>query len=61
MAGDLGKDDLEFLKSLIKKDSTGMLRSGALSILLGAYQDIDRAFISELPLELALVEILGEK
>ncbi|MDP2788883.1 MAG: hypothetical protein Q8O46_02415, partial [bacterium] len=61
MAGDLGKDDLEFLKSLIKKDSTGMLRSHALSILLGAYQDIDRAFITELPFELALVEIISKE
>ncbi len=61
MAGDLGKEDLEFIKSLIKEDKAGMLRSHALSVLLGAYQDIDRAFITELPLELALVEIVGEK
>ena len=61
MAGDLGKEDLEFIKSLIKEDKAGMLRSHALAVLLGAYQDIDRAFITELPLELALVEIVGEK
>lgn len=61
MAGDLGKEDLEFIKSLIKEDKAGMLRSHALSVLLSAYQDIDRAFITELPLELALVEIVGEK
>lgn len=61
MAGDLGKEDLEFIKALIKEDKEGMLRSHALSVLLGAYQDIDRAFITELPLELALVEITGGK
>lgn len=60
MAGDLSETDLEFLKSLIKEDKGGMLRSGALSILLEAYQDIDNAFITELPLELALVKILGQ-
>ena len=33
MVGDLGEADLEFLKSLVKTDKDGMLRSGALSIL----------------------------
>ncbi len=61
MAGDLGENDLEFLTVLVKNDKDGMLRSGALSILLEAYQNIDNAFIAELPLELALVKILGEK
>jgi DNA polymerase-3 subunit gamma/tau len=60
MAGDLSEDDLEFLKRLIKEDKEGMLRSQALSILLEAYNDMDRAFISELPLELALVKILRQ-
>jgi DNA polymerase-3 subunit gamma/tau len=60
MAGDLGGEDLEFLKDLIKNDKEGLLRSKALSILLEAYSDIDKAFISELPLELALVKILGQ-
>ncbi|MFA6353572.1 MAG: DNA polymerase III subunit gamma/tau [Candidatus Paceibacterota bacterium] len=59
MAGDLGETDLEFLKELIKKDKEGMLRSGALSILLEAYQSMDNAFITELPLELALVKIIS--
>ncbi len=61
MAGDLNETDLEFLKSLIKEDKDGMLRSNSLSILLEAYQNIDRAFVTELPLELALVQILNEK
>ncbi len=58
---DLSEIDLEFLKELIKSDKEGMLRSKSLSILLEAYQNIDRAFIAELPLELALIKILGEE
>ncbi len=61
MAGDLGEEDLEFLKKLVKEDREGLLRSPALSILLEAYSDIDRAFVSELPLELALVKIIGKE
>ena len=61
MAGDLSEEDLEFLKGLVKEDHDGLLRSKALSILLEAYSDIDKAFISELPLELALVKILTKE
>lgn len=61
MVGDLGEEDLEFLKGLVKEDKEGLLRSKALSILLEAYSDIDRAFVSELPLELALVKILAKE
>jgi DNA polymerase-3 subunit gamma/tau len=63
MAGDLSEDDLEFLETLIKEDKSGMLRSGSLAILLEAYQNMDNAFVAELPLELALVEIIesGDK
>jgi len=61
MAGDLSEADLEFLQELVKKDKDGMLRSPALAILLEGYQNIDNAFIAELPLELALVKIIGEK
>jgi len=61
MTGDLGGEDLEFLKGLVKADKEGLLRSTALSILLEAYSDIDRAFVSELPLELALVKILSKE
>ena len=60
MAGDLSQEDLVFLKGLVGGDKKGMLRSPALSILLEAYQNIDKAFIQELPLELALIKILGE-
>lgn len=75
MAGDLGDEDLEFLKTLVKEDPEQsrhggtdgagkkghMFNSSSLAILLESYNDIDRAFISELPLELALIKILEEK
>lgn len=61
MVGDLGESDLNFLKELVKGDRGGMLRSHTLALLLRAYQDIDRAFISELPLELALIEVLKKE
>ena len=61
MVGDLGETDLEFLKKLIKADQKGMLRSPALATLLEAYQNIDYAFIAELPLELALVKIINKE
>ena len=67
MAGDLSEADLEFLKNLVKTDpstklrasSAEMLNSASLANLLEAYQNIDRAFISELPLELGLIKILA--
>ena len=61
MAGDLSESDLEFLQALVKEDKEGMLRSPALATLLEAYQNIDNAFVAELPLELALVKILGKE
>ncbi|MFZ2205356.1 MAG: DNA polymerase III subunit gamma/tau [Minisyncoccia bacterium] len=60
MMGSLSTVDLDFLKELVKKDKIGMLRSTQLSVLLEAYQNIDRAFVSELPLELALIEIISK-
>jgi DNA polymerase III subunit gamma/tau len=60
MGGDLSDGDMEFLEGLVKNDKDGMLRSPSLAVLLEAYQNIGSAFISELPLELALVEILGQ-
>jgi DNA polymerase III gamma/tau subunit len=60
MANDLSETDSEFLKSLVKKDKQALLHSSTLSILLDAYQNIENAFISELPLELALIKILGQ-
>ncbi|MCC7160775.1 DNA polymerase III subunit gamma/tau [Candidatus Nomurabacteria bacterium] len=60
MAGDLSASDLEFLKKIIKEDKDRVLRSGALAVLLEAYQNMDNTFIPELPLELALIKILGQ-
>lgn len=61
MVGDLGETDIVFLKNLVKEDKDGVLRSGALAILLEAYQNMDNAFIAELPLEIALVKILSKE
>ena len=61
MAGDLSEADLEFLGALVKEDKDGILRSPALAVLLEAYQNMDNAFITELPLELALVKIIEKK
>ena len=60
MAGDLSETDLTFLKKIIKEDKESMLRSPALTILLEAYQNIERSFIIELPLELALIKIISK-
>ena len=60
MLKDLSEDDVTFLKDLVKEDKEGVLRSGTLSVLLEEYQNIENAFISELPLELALIRILGQ-
>ncbi len=74
MAEDLSEADFEFLQALVKKDSERkpsasneanksgreMFNSSTLAILLEAYQNINNAFIAELPLELALVKILGK-
>lgn len=61
MAGNLSEVDLEFLKELINNDKEGMLRSRSLIVLLEAYQNMGNAFITELPLELALVIIIGKE
>lgn len=53
--------DNEFLKDLIKKDTHNMLRSSTLSKILEAYANQNLSFINELPLEMALIELLGEK
>jgi O-phosphoseryl-tRNA(Cys) synthetase len=61
MSGDISEEDIEFLKKLVKEDKEGKLRSTTLSILLEEYLNMDNAFIAELPLELALIRILGEE
>lgn len=60
MSGNLSKEDLDFLKNIIKEDKAGVFRSSSLSILLEQYKNLDNAFISSLPLELALIEIINK-
>src|SRR3990172_11345470 len=55
MAADLSEEDLAFLRSLTKKSAR--FSSKTLAILLREYQNMNNAFIKELPLELALLEI----
>ncbi len=61
MKGDLSTDDLDFLKDLIKKDTKAIFRSKALATLLESYANLNNAFISSLPLELALIKIIKEE
>ncbi len=53
----LSKRDLEFITNLVA-DKPEYISSRTLQILLEAYQNLRYAFISELPLEMALVDIL---
>jgi len=62
-AADLSEADLEFLKELVKKDigsKESLLNSSSLVVLLDAYKNTENAFIGELPLELALIKIIGQ-
>jgi DNA polymerase-3 subunit gamma/tau len=57
---EIGEEDIKFLGALAKE--TGKkenFNSQAMAILLEMYQNMDNAFITELPLELALVKIIG--
>ena len=55
----VSESDLEFLKKLVKEHSSAV-RSQTLEVLLEAYQAGKNALIPELPLELALIKILGQ-
>ncbi|KKS44553.1 MAG: polymerase III subunit gamma/tau protein [Parcubacteria group bacterium GW2011_GWA2_42_18] len=55
----VSESDLEFLKKLAKEHSSAV-RSQTLEVLLEAYQAGKNALIPELPLELALIKILGQ-
>ncbi len=53
--------DIEFIENLISSKSE-YISSNTLSILLNAYQALNHSVINEIPIELALIEILnGEK
>jgi DNA polymerase-3 subunit gamma/tau len=54
----LGERDMEYLTNLISSKPEH-ISSSTLAILLEAYQSTKNAFISELPLELALIKILN--
>lgn len=55
----LSEHDVSFLVNLVE-DKPKHIVSATLSVLLERYQSLRYSFISELPLELALMEILGE-
>ncbi len=57
IASSLSAHDMEFISDIIK-DKPEFITSRTLSVLLEAYQSTRFAFIAELPLELALVDIL---
>ncbi len=56
----ISENDLEFLTSL-KEDKNIKVDSKKLDRLLSVYLDISKSFIPFLPLELAVVEMIGEK
>ena len=60
LVGELGEEDNAFMERIMKPYSVN-ISSGLLRDLLESYSQIDRSFIPELPLELALVKIIGEK
>lgn len=55
---ELSEKEFEFVSSLAKGD--GEFSSKVLTELLSAYEEISGAYISQLPLELALVKIISE-
>lgn len=58
LAQDLTVEDLNYIENLIK-DKPVNISSATLSIMLEAYQAIQTATISQLPLELALIKIVN--
>ena len=58
--GEISEHDMEYITNLIASKPE-YISSATLSILLEAYQSLKNAIISELPLEMALVEILNER
>ena len=58
--GELTDEDFKFLKDL-SKDKGSNISSGTLHTLITAYENTKYSYIQTLPLELALVEIIGDK
>jgi len=60
IAEQFSKDDFDLLQSLAGAEKT-ILNSKLLVALLGAYADTPHAYIKQLPLEIALLDVLGER
>ena len=58
--GVISENDMIFISSLVSSKPEH-ISSATLSVLLNTYQSLKNAVISELPLEMALVEILNER
>lgn len=61
LENNVNEDDLNFLQDLVQQKNKIVLNSSILIVLLEAYQNIEKVFISELPLELALVKIIKKE
>ncbi len=59
LANELSAPDLAFVEKL-SADPAHTISSATLSEMLGIYDQIGRSYIPELPLELALIKILGQ-
>lgn len=59
LARDFSEEDFVFLSELAISAKT--INSAALSEFLSAYQHIDHSYIPQLPLEVAIIRLLGEK
>ena len=59
LLSDFDEDEKKFLNTLIKENGKN-ITSGVLIELLTAYQLLDYSYIPELPLELALIKIVGQ-
>ena len=57
---EISTEDFKFLKSLAKEGAVSGVNSGALSHLLEAYSQVGYSYITQLPLELALIKIIGQ-
>ena len=57
---EIDEDDFKFLKKMSDPQNT-KLSSATLSELLVAYSKLDFAYITQLPLELALIKLLGQQ
>ncbi len=56
---EFSEDDLTFFEDLAKNGKN--INSNLLLVMLDAYRETDRAYLPQLPLELALIKLLGDK